>query len=55
MRKIACSLLLAGTLVFGMANSDVEASTHTVKNGESLWNISKSSKVSITNLKNGIT
>lgn len=51
MRKIACSLLLAGTLVFGMANSDVEASTHTVKNGESLWNISKSSKVSITNLK----
>lgn len=51
MRKIACSLLLAGSLAFGMANSDVEASTHTVKTGESLWNISKSNQVSISNLK----
>lgn len=51
MRKIACSLLLAGSLAFGIATSDVEASTHTVKNGESLWDISKSNQVSITNLK----
>ena len=51
MRKIACSLLLAGSLAFGMATSDAEASTHTVKTGESLWDISKSNQVSITNLK----
>lgn len=51
MRKIACSLLLAGSLAFGMATSDVEASTHKVQTGESLWDISKSNKVSINNLK----
>lgn len=51
MRKIACSLLLAGSLAFGIATSDVEASTHKVQTGESLWDISKSNQVSITNLK----
>ncbi len=51
MRKIACSLFLAGSLAFGMATSDVEASTHTVQTGESLWDISKSNQVSIANLK----
>ena len=51
MRKIACSLLLAGSLAFGMAISDVEASTHKVQTGESLWDISKLNQVSITNLK----
>ena len=51
MKKIACSLLLAGSLAFGMATSDVEASTHKVQTGESLWDISKLNQVSITNLK----
>lgn len=51
MKKFACSLLLAGTIIFGMAITNAEASTHTVRSGESLWTISKSKKVSITDLK----
>ncbi len=51
MKKIACSLILAGSLAFGIATHNAEASTHTVQTGESLWDISKSNKVSITNLK----
>ena len=51
MKKFACSLLLAGTLTFGIAITNTEASTHTVRSGESLWTISKSTKVSIIDLK----
>ncbi|MFJ7936433.1 C40 family peptidase [Sporosarcina sp. NPDC096371] len=51
MKKIAYSLIIAGSLAFGITTTNAEASTHTVQNGESLWDISKSTNVSITNLK----
>ena len=57
MKKIACSLILAGSLAFGIATSDAEASSHTVQTGESLWIISKSNNVSVSDLRkwNGLT
>ncbi|MCG3088110.1 C40 family peptidase [Sporosarcina cyprini] len=51
MKKVALSVLLAGSLAFGLAANDAEASTHKVKQGESLWTISQSTNVSIANLK----
>ncbi|MBB4823470.1 peptidoglycan endopeptidase LytE [Sporosarcina luteola] len=51
MKKVALSVLLAGSLAFGMAANDAEASTHKVKQGESLWTISQSTHVSVANLK----
>lgn len=50
MKKLTCSLILAGSLAFGIATNDAEASTHTVKTGESLWIISKSNNVSVSDL-----
>ncbi|WP_203246537.1 C40 family peptidase [Sporosarcina beigongshangi] len=51
MKKLTCSLILAGSLAFGITATDTEASTHTVKTGESLWIISKSNNVSVSDLK----
>ncbi|WP_342504689.1 LysM peptidoglycan-binding domain-containing C40 family peptidase [Sporosarcina sp. FSL K6-2383] len=50
MKKITCSLILAGSLAFGMATTDAEASTHKVQSGESLWIISKANNVSVADL-----
>lgn len=50
MKKLTCSLFLAGSLAFGIATTDAEASTHKVKTGESLWTISKTNNVSVANL-----
>lgn len=50
MKKITCSLILAGSLAFGIATSNAEASTHTVQSGESLWIISKANRVSVADL-----
>ena len=50
MKKLTCSLILAGSLAFGIATTNAEASTHTVKTGESLWIISKSNNVSVSDL-----
>lgn len=50
MKKFTCSLILAGSLAFGITTTNAEASTHTVKSGESLWVISKANNVSVSNL-----
>lgn len=50
MKKITCSLILAGSLAFGIATNNAEASTHTVQTGDSLWTISKANNVSVSNL-----
>ncbi|WP_318617397.1 NlpC/P60 family protein [Sporosarcina sp. YIM B06819] len=50
MKKLTCSLILAGSLAFGITTTNAEASTHTVKTGESLWIISNSNNVSISDL-----
>ena len=50
MKKLTCSLILAGSLAFGIATTNVEASTHTVKTGDSLWIISQSNNVSVSDL-----
>lgn len=57
MKKFTYSLIIAGSLALGMATTHADASTHKVQTGESLWTISNSSKVSISNLKkwNGLT
>ncbi len=42
---------MAGSLAFGMATTDAEASTHKVKTGDSLWIISNANNVSVSDLK----
>lgn len=57
MKKIAFSVLATGSLALLLGVSDAEASSYTIKPGDSLWKIASANKLSVEDLKkwNGLT
>ncbi|MDN7243137.1 LysM peptidoglycan-binding domain-containing protein [Planococcus sp. N028] len=51
MKKIAFSVLATGSLALFLGVSDTEASTYTIKSGDSLWKVATENKVSVSNLR----
>lgn len=51
MKKLLFSLVVAGSLTFGISTNNADASSYTVKNGDSLYAIATANNISVANLK----